>query len=278
MTYQIYTATGCARCKITRRFMQENAVDYEEHDIKAGGQESFSEFYRANRSMIYRDTEGVEFPVFTDGEVIRQGVGAVIAHLVGGNQLAGFVEQSSLHGEWIDGFNISGGDPEFSEGLLRVLDYIKQNSLKIQISTDGRNADLLQSVMDRNLANRVIADIKGPASLYGPLTGVPLDEAELRQTIALAVKFPEYQFFSTVAPLERPDGTVRYLTPDEIGETARMIEAATGSKKHAYKLRAFDPQQAIDDRFRTLEPLPASAMFKYRTAARRYMVLTEIEK
>jgi len=57
-----------------------------------------------------------------------------------------------------------------------------------------------------------------------------------------------------------------------------MIEAATGSKKHAYKLRAFDPQQAIDDRFRTLEPLPASAMFKYRTAARRYMVLTEIEK
>ena len=71
---------------------------------------------------------------------------------------------------------------------------------------------------------------------------------------------------------------VSYLTPEEIGETARLIEEATGSKKHAYKLRIFDLQQAADDRFKSIEPLPASAMFKYRTAARRYLVLAEIEK
>ena len=278
MTYHIYTATGCMRCNITKRFIKENGISYEEYDIKADGQEAFSGFYRANRSMIYRGQDGVEFPVFTDGEVIRQGVGAVIAHLIAGDKFAGFIEQSTLHGEWIDGFNISGGDPQSGEGLLKVLSYLKQNNLKIQISTDGHNAAILESVLDQNLADRVVASIKGPANLYRSLTGNAIDESELTDTIALVALFPEYQFYTTIAPLEREDGSVTYLTPQEIGETARQIEAATGSKKHPYTLRIFNPQRAVDDRFKTIELLPDSAMFKYRTAARRYMVMTEIEK
>jgi glutaredoxin len=278
MAYQIYTATGCARCQITKRFMKENDIGYEEYDIKADGQEAFSEFYRANRSMIYRDKEGVEFPVFTDGYVIRQGVGTVIAHLIAGDKLTGFIEQSLLHGEWIDGFNIAGGDQQNSEGLLKVLAYLKQNNLKIQVSTDGRNAAVLESVHDQSLADRVVVEIKGPANLYGPLTGNAIDESELADTIALAVRFPEYQFHTEIAPLEREDGSAEYLTPQEIGETARQIEAATGSKKHPYTLRIYNPQHAENDRFKSIEPLPVGAMFKYRTAARRYMVMTEIEK
>jgi glutaredoxin len=115
MVYHIYTATGCTRCQITKGFMKENAIGYKEFDIKTNGQEAFSEFYRANRGMIYRGKDGGEFPVFTDGDAIRQGVGAVIAHLIAGDKLNGFIEQSSLHGEWIDGFNIAGGDPQNGE-------------------------------------------------------------------------------------------------------------------------------------------------------------------
>jgi len=278
MTNYIYTATGCARCKITKRFMQENDIDYEEYDIKANGREVFSEFYRSNRNMIYRGKDGVEFPVFTDGEVIRQGVNAVIGHLVAGEDLSGFIDRSTLHGDWIDGFTISGGKSEFSEGLLRVLTFLKQNNLKIEVSTDGHNIALLQSVFNKKLVDRVIVDIKGPAGLYEPLGAESIDETELKQTIALAAQFPEYQYYSTVAPLDRKDGTVSYLKPEEIGETARLLEDATGNKKHAYKLRVFDPQQAVDGRFKSIEPLPASAMFKYRGAARRYMVMTEIER
>jgi glutaredoxin len=278
MTHDIYTATGCARCKITKRFMQENAIDYEEYDIKAEGKEAFSQFYRANRGAIFRDQDGVEFPVFTDGKVIHQGVSVVIGYLIAGDDLTGFIDRSKLHGEWIDGFNIAGGDPQNSEGLLRVLAYLKQNNLNVQVATDGHNAAVLQSVLDENLADRVIVSLKGPANLYGPITGAAIDESELAKTLALAARFPEYQFYTTVAPLEREDGNIEYLTPQEISETARQIETATGSKKHPYKLRIFNPQHPDDDRFKSVEPLPASAMFKYRTAARRYMVMTEIEK
>jgi pyruvate formate lyase activating enzyme len=278
MTNQIYTATGCARCKITKRFMKENSIDYEEYDFKTNGQEAFSQFYRANRSDIYRDKDGVEFPVFTDGEVIRQGVSVVIGYLIAGNALAGFIGRSGLHGEWIDGFDISGGDPARTGELLQVLAYLKQNRLKVQLTTEGHNADVLQAVLDKSLAERVIMEVKGPAALYGALAGTTIDEDELKQSIALTARFPEYTFYTTVAALVRDDGTVDYLAPDEIGETAKLIETATGSKKHPYELRGFDPQQTDEKRLKTVDSLPASALFKYRTAARRHMVMTEIEK
>jgi len=278
MACQLYTSTGCARCRITKRFMQENGIGYEEYDIKADGREAFAEFYRANRSSIYRGKDGVEFPVVADGEVIRQGVGAVIAHLMAGDNLAGFLEQSSLHGEWIDRFNIAGGDPQYGGALLELLGYLKQYNLKIQVSTDGRNAAVLKSVLDKNLADRVVTAVWGPANLYAALTGTAIDEHELADTIALASRFPDYRYYTTIAPLERENGRIEYLAPQEIGETARQIEAASGSKKHPYTLRIFDPRHAENDRCKSIAPLPDSALFRYRTAARRYMVMTEIEK
>jgi pyruvate formate lyase activating enzyme len=278
MTNQIYTATGCARCKITKRFMEENKISYEEYDFKAEGKEAFSKFYRTNRAEIYRDKDGVEFPVFTDGDEIRQGLGVVVGYLIAGDGLDGFIGRSALHGEWIDGFDISGGDPERVGDLLQVLAYVKRNGLKIQLTTDGRNADVLEAVLDANLADRVLMEVRGPAALYGALAGAPLDEGELTQSIALTARAPEYRFHTTVAPLVREDGTADHLTPAEIGETAKLIEAATGSKKHPYQLKGCDPKTASREALKSLEPLPASAMFKYRTAARRYMVMAEIAK
>ncbi len=278
MTHQLYTATGCARCKITKRFMQENDIRYEEFDFKADGKEAFSQFYRSHRNEIFRDKDGVEFPVFTDGEVIRQGVSVIVGYLIGGDNLAGFIGRSALHGEWIDGFDISGGDPDHTEELLQVLTYLKQNGLKVQMTADGRNATVLKAVKNKNLADRIIMDVKGPAALYGALAGEAIEKDELQKSIALAAGFSQYQFQTTIAPMVRQDGSVDYLTPEQVGETAQLIEAATGSKKHPYRLKAFDPHQTDDEHLKSAESLPSAAMFKYRTAARRYMVITEIEK
>jgi hypothetical protein len=56
------------------------------------------------------------------------------------------------------------------------------------------------------------------------------------------------------------------------------LEAACGSKKHTYRLRKIDPVSEINERIKSVEPLPENAMFKYRTVARRYQVMSEIEK
>lgn len=278
MTNQIYTATGCARCNIAKRFMKENDIDFEGYDFKAEGKEAFSQFYRANRKDIYRDKDGVEFPVFTDGKVIRQGVSVVLGYLIAGDAPSGFIGRSLLHGEWIDGFDISGGDPASADALLEVLAYLKQNGLKVQITTNGCNADILAAVQERNLADRIIMEVKGPAPLYGCLLGKEIAPDEIHRSISLAAQFPEYAFYTELAPLVRADGTISYLSPEEIGETAKMIEEASGSKKHPYRLKSFDSAKATDERLQSLEPLASSAMFKYRTAARRYQVMTEIDK
>ena len=129
MSHTLYTATGCTRCNITKRFMTEQGIDFDEFDIKGGGKDAFAQFYRSNRKDIFRGEDGVEFPVFTDGEVVRQGVSVIIGYLIAGDDLSGFIDLGTLHGEWIDGFCISGGDPDKAEELIQVLIYLKKNGL-----------------------------------------------------------------------------------------------------------------------------------------------------
>ena len=69
-------------------------------DFKADAQ-TFNTFYRANRKAIYRNPEGVEFPLFDDGTVIKQGSGEVIAYLLSGHALEGAVTRSDLLHGWI---------------------------------------------------------------------------------------------------------------------------------------------------------------------------------
>lgn len=278
MVNTIFSATGCARCNITKKYMRDNGIDYEEFDIKADGKDAFSQFYREHRSAIFRDKDGVEFPVFTDGEVIRQGVSVVIAYLIAGDSLKGFIGRSALHGEWLDGIDISGGDPAHTDELVKVLERLKESGLKIQAVTSGGNSEVLATMLQKGLVDRLIVDVKGPAGLYSNLTGYPVAEDDLAGSIKLAATAPECSFITTIAPISRSDDTIEYLSPEEIAATAQLIEEASGSKKNPYTLCPFDPKTCDDERFSSLEPLPASAFFKYRTAARRYQVMTEIKK
>jgi pyruvate formate lyase activating enzyme len=263
---------------MTKRYLNENGIAFEEYDFKAEGKEAFAKFYRSNRNQVFRDADGVEFPVFTDGKQIRQGVSIILGYLIAGDGLAGYISRSTLHGEWIDGFHISTGDPAQAANLATVLKYLKTNGLKIEATCHGPNAEILKMILVRGLIDRLIMEVKGPADLYTRLTGQALDEKELSKSIALAVKFPECRIFTSISPLKRANGTVDFLTPEEIGETARLIEAATGSKKNAYTLKPFDPSTSSDEQIKGLEPLPSPMMFKHRTQARRYQVLTEIDK
>ncbi len=281
MGNRIYSATGCVRCKIAKKFMDEQGIEYEDLNIKGDGMQVFREFYGANRPSIYRGEEGIEFPIFTDGKAIRQGVGVVIAYLLAETNLDGFIRRSDLSHGWIDGLYVSEGDPAQADAFISVLNFLKKNGLKIQLDTKGKNASVLEQLLERGLGDRIVMEVKGPASIYPTLLDEAIDSGEIEKSISLVAKFPEYEFYTTVSPLIRQTGDkpkINYLKPEEIGETAKWIEEATGSKKHPYLLRRFDPQTCADERLKGIEPLPPSAMFKYRTTARRYMVLTEIEK
>jgi pyruvate formate lyase activating enzyme len=130
MSITLFTATGCVRCRMVRQFLKERGLTYRDHDALGEGKEAFRSFYQANRQKIYRGADGIEFPLYCDGDVIRQGLPGVIAHLVAGPSLNGFFTHGRKHGQWIEGIHLSGGDPAYGEEFLEVLIYLKNRASK----------------------------------------------------------------------------------------------------------------------------------------------------
>jgi pyruvate formate lyase activating enzyme len=273
MSFVIFTATGCERCNTAKSFMNDKGISYEEKDIKGYGREAFNLFYRENRSRIYRGKEGLEFPILFTGEDVIQGVGEIIGWLQAGDNLTGFIHRSELSHGWIDGLNISSGARDWGDDFLTVLRYLKKQGLKIQLESDGRNADLLEVVIRETLVDRIIFELLGTPEIYDAITGRPVKQEELIQSILLTIQAPDYQFVLTLHPLKRNEGKLAFITPEEAAQAAALVEQITGNKKHPFFVRALSPSPGLD-----IAPLPHTALFKYRTACRRYMVMAEIFK
>ncbi|GAB6178710.1 hypothetical protein JCM14036_00290 [Desulfotomaculum defluvii] len=281
MSFTIYTATGCTRCKIIKQLMHERGIVFEEQDMKAEGKEAFQKFYAANRKAIFRGPDGVEFPLLHDTGVgvIRQGIGACVAYLYGGGKLDSFFSTGTLHKEWVDGIHVSGGNPEDAEGFLEVLRYIKKtNNMKLQVDTNGLNSSILEQILAEGLADVMIMNVLGPRELYSKLLGKEVDTTEIEKSLSMVTKFPEYKFQTTVSPVVHEDGEISYLTTKEVGNTAKFIAEATGSMKNPYLIKLFKPKDCKDERFNAVEAMAAEALLPYRTAARAHQVFVEVEK
>ncbi len=156
----IYSVAGCIKCRVVKNFMNDREISFAERDVNDEGKEDFKKFYAVNRKEIFRGTCGrVEFPVFSDGIHIRQGVGPVIAFLTSETKLDGFFSVGTLHGEWVNGIHLSHGNPSYAEEFLIVLRILKANSMKLQIDTDGKSSEILQKVLDEGLADTVITNV-----------------------------------------------------------------------------------------------------------------------
>jgi glutaredoxin len=281
MSITIYSAPGCVRCRVAKQFLNERGLRFRDRDALGDGKAAFRSFYQNNRQKIFRGPEGVEFPIYYDDDVIRQGLPAVVAHVIGGPALNGFFKPGRLHGQWLDGIHISDGAPARGGDLLEVLTYLKKQSFKIRIDTNGVNADLLASVLELRLADRVIMEVKGPPNLYDLLLQQPVDPAEIEKSIALVSKCSDYGFVTTIAPVVRQKGDpgqISYITPAEIAATAELIKKAAGDNRQPYGLRLFDPESAQCQKVRPLDSLSQNSLFKYRSEARKYQFKSEIMK
>lgn len=271
MKFSLFSATGCMRCKIIKSYMEEKSLAFQEFDFKAEGKDEFNAFYRKNRSDIFRGEEGVEFPILFTGEKVVQGVGMIIAFLKTEHLLDQFVSRSELSHGWVSGLNISDGDAGLGSEFIEVVEYLKSHGLKTQMETDGRNAQVLNQLIEKNLVDRLTVNLKGPANLYERLIGTCLDEEELKLSLTLAEKSPEYQIFLTLLPFVRTGSHFDLISPEEAAQAAEFVEQATGKKNHPFYIKNCIPS---DENASFDEP----NLFKYRTACRRYMVKTEIFK
>ena len=132
MSITLYTAPDCLRCKIVKGFLAEHQIAYETVDFKADAQ-TFNTFYRANRKAIYRNPEGVEFPLFDDGTVIKQGSGEVIAYLLSGHALEGAVTRSDLLHGWISGLYLSQCPAAAEDHFVELVQQLAKGGLTVDV-------------------------------------------------------------------------------------------------------------------------------------------------
>lgn len=275
--FTVYSATGCVRCKIVKGYMDAQGISFVEKDMKAEGKEDFQKFYAANRRQIFRGPEGVEFPIVTDGTVIRQGVGACLAYLYAGAELDGYFSAGTLHKEWVDGIHVAGGNPAAGEKFLAVVRLLKGNNFKLVVDTYGRNPALLEKLLAENLVDVAVMEVMPSAGLAEAIFGRSLTQEDIEKSVALAAKAPECRFQTTVFPVTEGD-QARYLTTQEVAAAARLLETVNQSKKNPYIIKLYRPAQPKDERLGELAPMQAAALLPYRSQARAFQVLAEAEK
>ncbi len=273
----IITAAGCQRCRIAKGFLRERGMEYREMDIKAD-LENYRKFYASNRKNIYRGPDGIEFPIFSDGTEIRQGLGMVVAFLHSGTKLDGFFTQGVLHNEWVDGIRISGGDSARTDELIEVLEWFRKKHLKLQLDTYGKNPDVLKRALEKGLADRVVMNVLGPKDIYRQIRGDDIHPDDAEASMVLVTGAPEFEFRTTIAPVFRREDEIGLITPEEIGQAAKWIKEATGDRRHHYILYPFSPEDHLGGAFNQIEALPSNALFPYRTAARKHLVKADIVK
>ena len=239
MSITLYTAPDCRRCKIVKGFLAEHQIAYETVDFKADAQ-TFNTFYRANRKAIYRNPEGVEFPLFDDGTVIKQGSGEVIAYLLSGHALEGAVTRSDLLHGWISGLYLSQCPAAEEDHFVELVQQLAKGGLTVCIQTDGRNPALLERLIGLNALAKVQLNIRVLAT-----------------------------------PLSGPEGA-RWPNRDEAGEAARMVFEACGDHQLPYAIAAVTPE--MPQGMQGLEPVADPMMLKYRSASREFLFKADIAK
>jgi pyruvate formate lyase activating enzyme len=69
---------------------------------------------------------------------------------------------------------------------------------EVHIHTNGSKPDMLEAMIDEGLVDFVALDIKGAPDKYELVTGVPVDLEDIKRSIALVKRLPDYKFRTAV--------------------------------------------------------------------------------
>ena len=273
MDITLYKAPDCLRCKITKDYMEAANIPYEAFDL-AADKDIVNTFYRTNRASLYRNPEGVEFPMFHDKEngVIRQGTGVVLAYLLAGDRLDGCVSRSELLHGWISGLDVSKCPDGLEDKFLELIRLLARGGLQVCLQSDGRRADLLEKILAENLVEKMILIIPGPAPLYPDATGGPAPSPEeLGKSIRLVKTRKNHVIRLHIAPIRAADGSFYRISPDQAGEAAKMVLEACGDLTLPFAI------QASGETAPGLEA-PDGNLLPYRSKVRAHLPKADILK
>ena len=270
----LYKAPNCIRCNIVKAYFADKGISYDAYDMNEQ-KEIVNTFYRSNRKRLYRNPEGVEFPMFqdTDADEIRQGSGVVLAWLLSGKEMDCCVTRSDLLHGWISGLYVSQCPAAQDDNFFELVRLLAQGGLKVCLQSDGRRPELLERILASGTVEKVILNIPGAPAQYPHAVGGEAPSVEdLKKSIALVKGFAkEHEIRLWIQPLTAEDGTKYWLSPEQAGEAAKWVAAACGEATLPITI------QVYSDELNGIKPFEGN-LLSYRSKMRQHLVKTDIVK
>jgi pyruvate formate lyase activating enzyme len=175
---------------------------------------------------------------------------------------------------------ICGGEPTIQHNLPPFLRKLKEKGLAVKLDTNGGDYVKLGELKEEGLVDYVAMDVKGPPQIYADIIGREFINARdgYEKAIAVVSQFPDYEFRTTVVPVIRRNGEISFMTPEEIGQTAKLIYDCTGINSHKYFLQPFVPRKGslVDERLESFPQTPKILLEEGLIEAKKYLPNTKI--
>jgi pyruvate formate lyase activating enzyme len=145
---------------------------------------------------------------------------------------------------WIDGVEVSGGEPTIHPGLADLIGVFRSCGLAVKLDTNGSNPGVLKSLLDAGLVAAVAMDLKGPLDdSYCTAAGVEVDLDFIQASIdILRSSSIEREFRITVVPGMHAARDIRSVA-QALGKGEKLI------------LQQFAPLNCLDPAYNERVPM-----------------------
>jgi len=208
-----------------------------------------------------------------------------------------YISRTNNGKQWIEGIVLCGGEPTLQSDLLDFTRKCKDRGLAVKLDTNGSNPTRLQRIKESGLIDYVAMDVKAPFCLYREATGTDVNIEDIKKSIDVVSRFPDYEFRTTLAPIERelaldsrlmPENGKRiyWLIPQEAQLMAQeIVQHSQDRAETRYFLQRFvarDEEAMIDLRFskqqlpKGMHETPQEVMDEICEAVKEYLPYTKI--
>jgi pyruvate formate lyase activating enzyme len=182
--------------------------------------------------------------------------------------------------DFINKVVICGGEPIIQHTLPYFIRKLKEKGLAVKLDTNGSDYITLGKLKEEGLVDYVAMDVKGPPQIYADIIGREFIDARdgYEKAIAVVSQFPDYEFRTTIVPVIRRNEEASFMTPEEIGQTAKLIYDCTGINSHKYFLQPFVPRKGelVDSRLESFPQTPKDILEQGLIEALKYLPNTKI--
>lgn len=169
---------------------------------------------------------------------------------------------------WVDGIEITGGEPTLQPDLPKVAEIIKGKGFLLSVATNGTNPEMLEELLSKKLIDRIQMDIKNSLEKYPISTDVkdfdPIASKIKKSIEILKNSDIEYGFRTTIVP--------DLIKKEDIKGIGELIK---GAKK--ISLQQFRPLRTLDKSYQNKVPYPKEEIIEMGNLLKEYVEEVNLE-